>query len=107
MVTNVKVNKVSVQKTICAVSEETFRSLQTKRFIVTSPEALHRLTRTAYVLRIIALACAGLSHADIGELLGSNANAVSQAIHRMKLKAKGKRSKKGGSRGAKATQARK
>lgn len=53
------------------------------------------------------LYCAGLSSPDIAELLGSNKNAIDQSIHRMRLRVKNKRSKKGGSRGAKTTKARK
>jgi len=53
------------------------------------------------------LYCAGLSSPDIAELLSSNKNAIDQSIHRMRMRAKSKRSKKGGSRGAKTTQARK
>jgi len=52
------------------------------------------------------LYCAGLSSREIAELIGSNENAVKQAIHRMRIKAKRKHLKKGGlGEGAKATKA--
>jgi DNA-directed RNA polymerase specialized sigma24 family protein len=55
------------------------------------------------------LHCAGLSLGDIGNLLGSNENAVKQAIHRMKEKSEGGRraERKGGSSGKKAAEGRK